>query len=51
MTRTITARVHRAARQTGEQLLLALWTVLVFLFGNAEQAEAALPGGNPGAVH
>lgn len=33
MTRTITARVHRAARQTGETLLLTLWTSLVFLAG------------------
>ena len=34
MSRTITARVHRAAKTTGEQLLLTLWTLLVFLFGN-----------------
>lgn len=43
-------------------LYVGFWTVflavisvlcrrIVFLFGTAEQAEAALPGGNPGAVH
>ena len=31
--RTITARVHKAAKTTGETLLLTLWTVLVFLGG------------------